>query len=465
MPGRLRNLELIRTNLIRQPARELEIGTVMTEKVLVPDIGEAEDVEVIEIIVSEGDAVTADMSLVVLESDKASMEIPSPLTGKITSILVKLGDTVEEGDVIAEIEVDAQQAGAAESKDKKTDKKTDKKDRDKEISQKKTREPLKAETRAAGTKIRPGATSRKSSSGTVHAGPGVRRQAREYGVDLTRVKGSGKQGRVLKEDIQDYVKERLSEETRGSIPAISLPDFTKFGEVEHQALSRIRKASARNLHKSWLNIPHVTQFDEADITDLEAYRKSQNESLAAKNIKITPLAFLIKACVEALKTFPRFNASLDEKSEGLILKKYYNIGIAVETDDGLMVPVLKNAELKGLIELAQESAGLALAARQKKLPMDAMQGSTFSISSLGGLGGTAFTPIINAPEVAILGASRSVIKPVYLPQKKGQDDKPAPRLILPLSLSYDHRAIDGAEAVRFTQYLVGILGEVSRLED
>lgn len=436
----------------------------LTEKILVPDVGDAENVEVIEVMVSEGDTVIADMSLIVLESDKASMEIPSPMAGRITSVVVKLGDTVVEGDVIAEIELDAE-AGPPKEKHQETSVQGAGKQ-----SASNNRAPDSTESKVTATKVtatKVTAIKEGSQSKKVHAGPSVRRQAREYGVDLGRVKPTGRHGRILKEDVQAYVKERLSEGA-GSIPSISLPDFSRFGETEYRQLSRIRKASARNLHKSWLNIPHVTQFDEADITDLEAFRKRQNETLSAKNIKITPLAFLIKACVAALKTFPQFNASLDEQAEGLILKKYYNIGIAVETDDGLLVPVLKSADTKGLSELAQESAELALAARKKKLPMDAMQGATFSISSLGGLGGTAFTPIVNVPEVAILGVSRSVIKPVYPLLEKaqgGQEMKPEPRLILPLSLSYDHRAIDGAEAVRFTQYLVGILADVSRLEN
>ncbi|MEX0943487.1 MAG: 2-oxo acid dehydrogenase subunit E2, partial [Pseudomonadales bacterium] len=265
--------------------------------------------------------------------------------------------------------------------------------------------------------------------------------------------------RILKEDVQAYVKQSLDRgDGRGaSIPPVSLPDFSKFGETEIVPLSRVRRTSARNLHRSWLNVPHVTQFDEADITELEAFRKSQNEELAAAGKKVTPLAFLVKACVYTLMQYPRFNASLDKDIENLVLKKYFNIGIAVDTEDGLVVPVIKDAEKKGVIELAQESARLAEQARNKKLGLDAMQGATFTISSLGGIGGTAFTPIINSPEVAILGVSRSRIAPVY----DGKEFRP--RTLLPLSLSYDHRAIDGAEAARFIVYLAQVLSDIRRI--
>ncbi|MEX2326250.1 MAG: 2-oxo acid dehydrogenase subunit E2, partial [Pseudomonadales bacterium] len=301
--------------------------------------------------------------------------------------------------------------------------------------------------------------SQQTSAVDVHAGPAVRKQAREYGVDLSRVRGTGRSGRILKEDVQAYVKQSLDRgDGRGaSIPPVSLPDFSKIGETEIVPLSRVRRTSARNLHRSWLNVPHVTQFDEADITELEAFRKSQNEELAAAGKKVTPLAFLVKACVYTLMQYPRFNASLDKDIENLVLKKYFNIGIAVDTEDGLVVPVIKDAEKKGVIELAQESARLAEQARNKKLGLDAMQGATFTISSLGGIGGTAFTPIINSPEVAILGVSRSRIAPVY----DGKEFRP--RTLLPLSLSYDHRAIDGAEAARFIVYLAQVLSDIRRI--
>lgn len=432
----------------------------MTERVLVPDVGEAEDVEVIEILVSEGDMVTADSSLVVLESDKASMEIPSSLEGKITTIIVKMGDKVVEGDPIVEIEpVEGTESGDGAKETKEVPSTT--------VSSKKvTSEAVSSEavsSRNRPSNKKPAVSDPDRSpipvvSSKVHAGPAVRRQARELGVELSRVRGTGQRGRILKEDVKAWVKQQLSERG-GVIPAVPLPDFSKFGTTRHEEMSRIKKASAKNLHRSWLNVPHVTQHDDADITLMEAYRKSQNEELSASGVKLTPLAFLIRASVLALKAFPRFNASLDEKAEGLIIKSYYNIGIAVDTKEGLMVPVLREADKKDLLTLASESASLAAAARENKLPLNAMQGGTFSISSLGGIGGTAFTPIINAPELAILGVSRSVIRPEY------RQDNLEPRLMLPLSLSYDHRAIDGAEAARFTQYLAQVLGNIEALTD
>ncbi|MBT6892416.1 MAG: hypothetical protein HOA25_13025, partial [Gammaproteobacteria bacterium] len=297
-------------------------------------------------------------------------------------------------------------------------------------------------------------------TGGVHAGPAVRKQARDYGVNITEVTGTGRKGRVLKEDIHEFVKARIADkDTSGSsgIPAMPQMDFAKWGEVENRSLSRIRKASAKNLHRSWLNVPHVTQFDEADITDLELFRKAQNLELQPSGVKVTLLAFLIKAVVDALKKYPQFNSSITGDYSHLIVKKYYHIGIAVETDDGLVVPVLKDADRKGVSQLAQESAELAKLARDKKLPMDAMQGATFTISSLGGIGGTAFTPIVNAPEVAILGVSRSKMTPVY------DGETFNPRLMLPLSLSYDHRAIDGAEAARFASHLGAVLSDIRRV--
>ena len=427
----------------------------MIEKVLVPDVGEAEGVEVVELLASVGDVIEADASIVVLESEKASMEIPSPCGGKIISIAVAEGDEVNEGTLILEIETaetaDEPYAGAE----------------DVEVTREAVQDAPPATPPAAGPSvpapaIAPAALTETSGDAVVYAGPAVRKQAREYGVDITQVKGTGRKERILKEDIQDHVKARLAGgtgagATGSGIPEIPEVDFTRFGEIEEQPLSRIRKASAKNLHRSWLNIPHVTQFDEADITDLEAFRKQQNAELAAQGVKLTPLAFLICAVIDTLKTYPRFNASIARDYDHLILKKYFNIGIAVETDDGLVVPVLKDADKKGVIQLAEESAALAAQARQKKLPMDAMQGATFTISSLGGIGGTAFTPIVNAPEVAILGVSRSKVAPVY------DGEGFVPRTMLPLSLSYDHRAIDGAEAARFTSHLAKVLGDIRRV--
>ncbi len=421
----------------------------MSQQVLVPDVGEAEDVEVVEILVSVGDHVENDDSLVVLESDKASMEIPSPFAGLVRSIAVKVGDIVDEGWVILELET-----GSGKSAESGQPAPID-------SEQKPVKKPQPAPTVIADESeaVEPAT----GSSAKVHAGPAVRKIAREFGVELADVTGSGKLGRILKQDLQIHVKQILQSGQQinagatgnmASIPAIPKIDFAKFGEIELKPLSRIRKVSARNLHRSWLNVPHVTQFDEADTTDLEIFRKQQNENLAPKGIKITPLAFLIRASLSALMKYPQFNASIDPDYDHLILKKFYNIGIAVDTDDGLVVPVIRNADKMGVIELAQSAQGLAQQARKKKLPMDAMQGATFTISSLGGIGGTAFTPIVNAPEVAILGVSRSKVAAVY------NGSEFLPRTILPLSLSYDHRAIDGAEAARFTSYLAMVLTDL-----
>lgn len=427
----------------------------MSQQVLVPDVGEAEDVEVVEILVSIGDRVEKDDSLVVLESDKASMEIPSPFAGLVRSIAVKVGDTVDEGGVILELEtasgkpVESPQPAPINS-EKKPPKKP---------------QPAPAAIADDSKAVEPAiALSTSSTSNTkVHAGPAVRKIAREFGVELADVTGTGKLGRILKQDLQIHVKQILQSGQQiaagatgnmAGIPAIPKIDFAKFGEIELKPLSRIRKVSARNLHRSWLNVPLVTQFDEADTTDLEIFRKQQNEKLAPKGIKITPLAFLIRASLSALSKYPQFNASIDPDYDHLILKKFYNIGIAVATDDGLVVPVIRNADKMGIIELAQSAAELAQQARERKLSMDAMQGATFTISSLGGIGGSAFTPIVNAPEVAILGVSRSKVAAVY------NGSEFLPRTILPLSLSYDHRAIDGAEAARFTSYLAMVLTDL-----
>jgi pyruvate dehydrogenase E2 component (dihydrolipoamide acetyltransferase) len=430
-----------------EPAPATTPPRIETSKIVpVPDVGDAAEVIVVEILVQRGDSVSDGDSLVVLESDKASMEIPADMDGVVQEIFVHEGDEVTEGDplvtLIGKVSPQALSEPAAPA----------------------ASAPPVVEEKVRASKPDPVSSEEQGANATgngVYAGPAVRKQAREYGVDLGQVTGSGRKGRILKEDIQNYVKQRLSGHAAAGggygIPEVPDLDFSKWGKVEERALSRIRRASAKNLHRSWLNVPHVTQFDEADITDLEAFRKQQNTELASEGAKLTPLAFMVKAVVEALKKYPQFNASIHSSYEHLIIKKYYNIGIAVETDDGLVVPVLKAADSKGVIQLAAECAELARQARDKKLPMDAMQGATFTISSLGGIGGTAFTPIVNAPEVAILGVSRSKIAPVY----NGSDFEA--RTMLPLSLSYDHRAIDGAEAARFTAYLVQILSDIRRV--
>ncbi len=432
-------------------------GEEREETVVVPDVGDADEITVTEILVKVGDTLKVDDSTVVLESDKASMEIPSPHEGVVTEIVVKEGDEVGEGDALLKMTVKGDGAKATAKADRTEDNDTEEKEGKTEKPQKQS--GSKQEETSGG---RSGAddSAPAADSKNVHAGPAVRKQAREYGVDLGDVKGTGRKGRILKEDVQQFVKDRLAKgdgDGGSGIPKMPSVDFSKFGEVSTEALSRIRKSSARNLHRSWLNVPHVTQFDEADITELETFRKQQNKELEREGKKLTPLAFLVKACAHALGQFPHFNASLDEGIENYIIKHYYHIGIAVDTDDGLVVPVIRDADKKGVLEIAEETSVLAEKARDKKLPLDAMQGATFSISSLGGIGGTAFTPIVNAPEVAILGVSRSKVAPVY----DGKEFQP--RTMLPLSLSYDHRAIDGAEAARFITYLSALLSDVRRL--
>ena len=422
--------------------------------IAVPDVGGADEVLVTDVLVKVGDALEAEDSLVVLESDKASMEIPTPVAGEVLEILVEEGAEVKEGDALVRLMAADQTSDPSETASAPA------------VSAATVEAvPLKPVSTPAAPQPVATLASSLETSALVHAGPAVRKQAREYGVDLGEVIPTGQKSRILKEDIQNFVKQRLSEPSSkssadvvsGGIPPIPDVDFSRFGVIETVQLSRIRKASAKNLHRSWVNVPHVTQFDEADITELEAFRKSQNIELAKTGNKITPLAFLVKACVNALIKYPQFNASIESSFDHMVYKKYYNIGVAVETPDGLVVPVIKDADKKGVIQVAQETAELAALAREKKLPMDAMQGGTFSISSLGGIGGTAFTPIVNAPEVAILGVSKSKIAPVY---DGGQFQ---PRNILPLSLSYDHRAIDGAEAARFTAHIAQVLSDLKRL--
>ena len=422
--------------------------------IAVPDVGGADEVLVTDVLVKVGDALEAEDSLVVLESDKASMEIPTPVAGEVLEILVEEGAEVKEGDALVRLMAADQTSDPSETASAPA------------VSAATVEAvPLKPVSTPAAPQPVATLASSLETSALVHAGPAVRKQAREYGVDLGEVIPSGQKSRILKEDIQNFVKQRLSEPSSkssadavsGGIPPIPDVDYSRFGVIEMVQLSRIRKASAKNLHRSWVNVPHVTQFDEADITELEAFRKSQNIELAKTGNKITPLAFLVKACVNALIKYPQFNASIESSFDHMVYKKYYNIGVAVETPDGLVVPVIKDADKKGVIQVAQETAELAALAREKKLPMDAMQGGTFSISSLGGIGGTAFTPIVNAPEVAILGVSKSKMAPVY----DGIEFQP--RNILPLSLSYDHRAIDGAEAARFIAYVAQVLSDLKRL--
>jgi pyruvate dehydrogenase E2 component (dihydrolipoamide acetyltransferase) len=441
------------------------------KEIRVPDIGDFKDVEVIEILVKPGDAVTQEQSLVSLESDKATMEIPSPEAGVIKSITVKIGDKVSEGSPLLVLE-----AGTAGVSEKAP-----------EAAKPQKAAPPAGSAAAAAPVAAPVAAPiithtepvplepKEAVQSLPHASPSIRKFARELGVDLGRVQGSGPKGRIVKEDVQAFVKGVISENAAsrpapaaasrgGGFDVLPWPDvdFGKFGPVELKPRSRIKKLSAANLHRNWVMIPHVTQFDEADITELEAFRKSNTAETEKQGFKLTMLAFLIKASVTALRQFPEFNASLDKSGENLVLRKYFHIGVAVDTPEGLMVPVVRDADRKGVFDLARELAEISKLARDKKLKAGDMQGGTFSISSLGGIGGTAFTPIINAPEVAILGVSRSALRPVYSGKDEKGKDVFGARLMLPLSLSYDHRVIDGALAARFTAYLANVLSDIRR---
>jgi len=429
--------------------------------VKVPDIGDYKDVPVIEIGVKVGDRVEKEQSLVTLESDKATMDVPSPASGVVKEIKVKVGDTVSEGSVIVLLESEGAAAPAAPSAPKQP-------------VEKPSDAPAPA---AAPSQVAPSALAQAplipagegGARSASHASPSVRKFARQLGVDVSRVQGTGPKGRITQDDITAFVKGVMTGQRAapgaaapaaaggGELNLLPWPkvDFTKFGPIDPKPLSRIKKISGANLHRNWVMIPHVTNNDEADITDLEALRVQLNKEHEKAGVKFTMLAFVIKAVVSALKKFPTFNASLD--GDNLVFKQYYHVGFAADTPNGLVVPVIRDADKKGLVDIAKEMADLSKAAREGKLKPDQMQGGCFSISSLGGIGGTNFTPIINAPEVAILGLSRGAMKPVW-------DGKQfVPRLTLPLSLSYDHRVIDGAEAARFNAYLAAILADFRRV--
>jgi len=441
-------------------------GTQVIE-VTVPDIGESGEVDVIEVLVSEGDEVAEEDGLITLETDKATMDVPSPQAGKVKSLKVKVGDKVSEGSLVLELEIAS--AGDDDKEDSSASSAADEPKAERKEDDAKSAESSRSERRDPPVPDHPLGRKGKE-EGLVHASPAVRRVAREFGVDLSKVKGSGPKERVLKEDVQDYVKYELSRPKASSAPTtggegglqvIAQPkvDFSKFGEIEKVEMTRIQRISGPNLHRNWVTIPHVTQFDEADITELEAFRKSENEQLAKRksDVKFTPLVFIMKALAKALAEFPVFNSSLHEDGEHLIMKKYIHIGIAVDTPNGLVVPVIRDVDQKGIIELSKELADVSIRARDGKLKAADMQGGCMSISSLGGIGGTAFTPIVNAPEVAILGVSKSDMKPVW----NGKEFEP--RLMLPLSLSYDHRVIDGALAARFTVYLSQVLADLRKI--
>jgi pyruvate dehydrogenase E2 component (dihydrolipoamide acetyltransferase) len=427
-----------------------------TQEVLVPDIGDFSDIEVIEVLVGKGDRIAKEQSLITLESDKATMEIPAPFAGVISRLEVKVGDRVSGGSPIAVMEVGAAPEAVPDA----------------------APAPPPQPPAEVPVEPRPGQVPPQphpvpdalpvvtAPAGKAHASPSVRRFARELGVDVSQVDGSGPKGRVLNEDVQRYVKQVMRQlpQLAPAAPGLKVAeapkiDFAKFGEIEQQKLSRIKRKGAPHLHRAWVTIPHVTQFDEAEIGALEERRRSMAEEAEKRGTKLTPLVFIMKAAVAALKEFPQFNSSLGDDGEHLILKRYYHIGVAVDTPDGLVVPVIRDIDHKDVFELAKETRKVAARARDRKLRPEDIQGGSFSISSLGGLGGTNFTPVINAPEVAILGVARSRMQPVW-DEKNGQF---RPALMLPIALSYDHRVIDGAEAVRFTRFLCSLLEDPERL--
>jgi len=442
-------------------------------EVRVPDIGNVDRVSVVDVLVRPGDVVHVDDPLITLESDKASMDVPSPAAGKVVEVKVARGDQVGANALIlllepaAEAEAKAEAKAAAGAAPPAAATAATGTPAKLEESALKQEEPAPARRAAAPPAVAaapPAATPPpidEAAFAQAYASPSVRRLARELGVDLGRVAGSGRGGRVLKEDVQGFVKTALAAPAATALlPGLQPPpviDFARFGPVERRPLTRIQKVAGPHLHRAWLQVPHVTQFDEADITELEEFRQVYGEEARARDIKLTLLPFVIKACVAALREFPQFNASLAPGGEEIVLKRYFHVGVAVDTPEGLVVPVIRDADRKGLLELAQELAATAQRARERKLKPDDLQGGSFSISSLGGIGGTAFTPIVNFPEVAILGVSRAALRPVH------QDGGFVPRRILPLSLSYDHRVVDGAAAARFVTYVSGVLGDIRKL--
>ncbi|AFL75276.1 dihydrolipoyllysine-residue acetyltransferase [Thiocystis violascens] len=456
----------------KAPGKSVDSGE--TVSVVLPDVGDFSDVPVVEILIAPGDRIEVNQSLLTLETDKATMEIPSPQAGVVEEVVVKLGDTLNPGDLILTLRAEpgaetsppaAREAERPPPRPTPSQTATSIPDTAAERSTVSVRAHGEAERRQAPVLPRPEDMTAIAKGRKPHASPGVRRFARQLGVDLARVKGSGPKGRVVKDDVQNFVKQALTQGA-GAASATALPfqlpsapeiDFARFGEVELTELPRIKKISGRHLHRSWITVPHVTQFDEADITELEAFRKNQQEAAAKEGVKLTFLPFLLKVVATALNRMPILKASLSGDGEHLIHKRFTHIGVAVDTPKGLLVPVVRDVDRKSLYALARELTDLSAKARDGKLLPGDMQGGCFSISSLGGIGGTAFTPIVNAPEVAILGVSRSAIKPVW------DGEAFAPRLLLPLSLSYDHRVVDGADGARFTALLGQLLGDIRRL--
>lgn len=448
----------------------------MAIEVKIPDLGGDEDVEVIEILVNVGDSVKKEDALITLESDKASMDVPSPEDGVVESIIVKEGDRVSEGSMIlmlSGVDTGATPSDAPTNNTEGVDSQLEDVKKEAEVSPSPAAETTTVEADMAGQPRTSPAASLQSAAerdGTIHvyASPSVRHYARELGADLTRVSGTGRKGRISRDDVSLWVKQQLtgagttataSAAVSGGmgIPPIPLEDFSKYGEIETVALGRIKKISGPFLQRSWLNVPHVTHHDEADITELEAFRQSIKKDAEQRGVKVTPLIFMMKAVVAALKAYPNFNSSLSEDGQSLILKKYYHIGIAVDTPNGLVVPVVRDVDKKSIFDIAEELGTISQKARDGKLTGNDLKGGTFSISSLGGIGGTAFTPIVNAPEVAILGAARSRMQPVW------DGNNFVPRLMQPLDVSYDHRVVDGAEAARFTAHLANMLSDFRRV--
>ena len=441
------------------------------EEIRVPDIGTDEKVDVVEVLVSTGDQVAADDGLITLESDKATMDVPAPFAGAVREVKVKAGDRVGEGDLILMLEAAAAEAvpepvpspveadAAPPSEGAEPPPSPENPPPAPAPSPESAPVPAPASPTAAAPAVQTAQVIEVDFT-KAYASPAVRRFARLLGVDLNRVAGTGRKNRILKEDVEAYVRKTLAApEARGGrgLPELPVIDFTRFGEVERVPLTRVQQISGPNLQRSWLHAPHVTQHDEADVTDLEAFRQEHKARAKAEGFNLTPLAFVMKAVVAALAEFPRLNASLDPDGEHVIHKKYFHLGVAVDTPEGLMVPVVRNVDQKGVFELARELAEVSQRTRKRKLKPDDLRGASFTITSLGGIGGTFFTPIINVPEVAILGVSRSTWKPVWT------DGEFVPRLVLPLSLSYDHRVVDGAMAVRFTTHLSALLSDIRTL--
>ncbi len=451
------------------------------KEVLLPDIGDFKDVDVIEVLVSPGDLIAKEDSLITLESEKATMEVPSPYDGTVREVRVKVGDRISKAAPLVAMEVAevaevaegaasaqeptsagarppaSEQRSASRVKEEKSDRSTAPRPDALALASARGGEP----SREAVPASAPGID--ESAFGKAHASPAVRRFARDLGVDLGRVSGTGPKGRILKQDVQAFVKTELTRQTRApeaaglAVPSMPEVEFSAFGEVETVSLNKLRRLSGANVHRNWIAIPHVTQFDEADITELDKFRRAQTDEASQRGVKLTLLAFLMKAAVSALRAFPEFNASLSISGDSLVLKKYFHIGIAVDTPHGLVVPVIRDVDRLSLFDLAVRLGEVSSRARERKLTPSDLQGGCFTLSSLGGIGGTAFTPIINAPEVAILGVARAAMKPVYC------DGQFVPRLMLPLALSYDHRVIDGAAGARFITYLNAVLSDIRRL--